>query len=1183
MTQPVAPEPLRLPSGSAAALDVFVDSAAESRVRTGHAPPRDAEEATLLGQADGVFTLHLPLAGREPVTVKLRWWAARKHWKPHCSCSDFRAFRMCAHLGPAAIALRRLVPPAAGDPAARAPRSSFAREVADRAGRRLTPAEWKRLDELRACHQRYLERGTLGEWDLARAGWMPYHTTFPPQALPQGLPLSEQDFWLCVSLELRRQNIPLPDFMTAVSDPARASPALLEFFAVRRRRAWAADLEKAEIASQGERQAAPAEFRLRVTAEGLEFECRTPLHENFHGPHLPRGAPAAELNRWMAGWVGESPLPPEGSLALRMMQLDVFDARHTLSWRSGPDLEIFSRLASITDLRRHLVDEEGEPLIFHSQPLSWRLVEPDAPGQPYRFELITADGQPFTGVIHAVAPARPAWYICAEGIYAGPVDLPRRTGYQVAVPAEVAESAIGLRLARRAGVEAPPAIVAKVRVAPVPVRVEIRLAGIPGRKTKERLLLEAVVLGPGDVALERLAESRWRRLPGIAAEAQDDFVLADRRLAEATAAWVADSGFAWEPGENLWRRPVAGEDFASDLHHWLRAAPVGLDLRLAGAVQSLLDGIIAVDLAVEATPVAEDGRSDWFDLKLRSEWPAHGLTPEEVDLLRAASGRWVRLPDKGWRRLEVTADDTVAALARLGLDPADTDGPPRRVHALQLAGGPAQLIPADIAELVSRRAEEIALRVTPPPPPGLQAELRPYQVEGFHFLAYLAANRFGGVLADDMGLGKTVQTLAWLLHLRAEAGPEAGPTLVVCPKSVMENWREECVRFAPELRARVWRAAEAEDFRPLGTDADLHIINYTHLRLIEGRWPTTPFLAVVADEAQAIKNPDSDSHRALCAVPARHRLALTGTPIENRLLDLWAILAFAMPGLLGSRSEFQRRHGPRADAHARVRLAARVRPFLLRRTKAQVAPDLPARIEEDLHCDLEGTQRRLYEAELKRARSILLRLRTGEDLDEERFNILASLTRLRQICCDPRLILPEDAQEGAKMELLRGQVETLIEEGQKVLVFSQFTSFLDLIQPALAATFPGVPVFRLDGATENRGALVEAFQATEGAALFLLSLKAGGTGLNLTAASYVILCDPWWNPAVENQAIDRTHRIGQASQVIAYRLVARDTVEEKIRNLQAGKRALAQDVLGEERFARSLDLDDFRFLLGEGG
>ena len=461
------------------------------------------------------------------------------------------------------------------------------------------------------------------------------------------------------------------------------------------------------------------------------------------------------------------------------------------------------------------------------------------------------------------------------------------------------------------------------------------------------------------------------------------------------------------------------------------------------------------------------------------------------------------------------------------------------------------------------------------------AELRPYQREGYHFLAYLSTNHFGGILADDMGLGKTVQTLAWLLWLRAQPDFAGRASLVVCPKSVTDNWLAEGAKFAPGLRVRVLpRGSSDAALKAARAEADLVVINYAQLRGMEKALSSAPWHAAILDEAQYIKNPDSQTAKAAWALRTEHRLALSGTPIENRLLDLWSIMGFAMPGILGKRAAFAKSFDQRSDPFARTRLAARVRPFVLRRTKGEVAKDLPERSEEDLFCELEGEQATLYRAELKRARAALLNINTSKELDKKRFNILTSLLRLRQICCHPALVSEKAAQaDSAKLNALFDVLEPIIEEGHKVLVFSQFIQMLDIIRAEIERR--EWRHFLLTGDTEDRGALVRNFQQSEGSAVFLISLRAGGFGLNLTAASYVVLYDPWWNPAVENQAIDRTHRIGQTSQVIAYRLIVKESIEEKIRTLQRSKSALAADILGEESFTRALTLDDFRFLLGE--
>ena len=458
----------------------------------------------------------------------------------------------------------------------------------------------------------------------------------------------------------------------------------------------------------------------------------------------------------------------------------------------------------------------------------------------------------------------------------------------------------------------------------------------------------------------------------------------------------------------------------------------------------------------------------------------------------------------------------------------------------------------------------------PPVPPELPAILRPYQRRGVEWLHHLCDVGCHGLLADEMGLGKTLQVLS-LLAVRQV---KDRPSVIVCPASVVPVWREEIARFFPHLRVDTLKTGHdfAHHREPV-----IWIASYTQLRKHRALLPDVAFAYAILDEGQFIKNPTSQVAAAARALAARHRLVLTGTPIENRLGDLWSLFAFAQPGLLGSQSSFRRQFNER-DPSALGRLHRRVRHFLLRRTKAQAAPDLPPRTENEIVVDLEPEQRRLYDAELKRARAQLLGVETDRALDRVRFNILASLLRLRQICCHPALV--DAAHAGlpsAKLDALIERLEELREEGHQVLVFSQFVGMLELIRERLEQA--GIGHLMLTGATEDRQQLVEQFQTDNSRTVFLLSLKAAGFGLNLTAASYAVLYDPWWNPAVEAQAIDRTHRIGQTKPVFAYRLLAAGTIEQKIRVLQQEKAALAAAVVQEESLASVLDLESLRRIL----
>jgi superfamily II DNA or RNA helicase len=465
------------------------------------------------------------------------------------------------------------------------------------------------------------------------------------------------------------------------------------------------------------------------------------------------------------------------------------------------------------------------------------------------------------------------------------------------------------------------------------------------------------------------------------------------------------------------------------------------------------------------------------------------------------------------------------------------------------------------------------------PPRSFRGTLREYQREALGWFSFLRRFQFGGCLADDMGLGKTVMVLA-LLDARRQAGASAErrPSIVVVPRSLVFNWRDEAARFSPKLKIADYTGTQRDPASL--ADADLVLTTYGTLRRDAARLNAIEFDYAILDEAQAIKNAATASAKAARLLRARHRLALSGTPIENHLGELWSLFEFLNPGLLGSAKAFQRASSARTKGDDNLDWLTRaLRPFILRRTKEQVAPELPRRTEQTLQCELEPAQRRHYDELRAHYRQTLLARIARDGVNRSKMQILEALLRLRQAACHSGLIDPARAHEpSAKFELLIPRLLEVIEEGHKALVFSQFTSLLGLLRPRLEDLH--IPYEYLDGRTRDRAARVERFQSDPECRLFLISLKAGGLGLNLTAAEYVFLLDPWWNPAVEAQAIDRAHRIGQSRHVFAYRLLARDTVEEKVAELQQSKRDLADAILkADAGLIRSLKAEDLEMLL----
>jgi len=565
--------------------------------------------------------------------------------------------------------------------------------------------------------------------------------------------------------------------------------------------------------------------------------------------------------------------------------------------------------------------------------------------------------------------------------------------------------------------------------------------------------------------------------------------------------------------------------------------------------------------------------------QIRDEWEA---IPDADALARILADRPVYLDrgNKGYVALDLSPLAPLLHLflvhhAELGaLHPSDA----RVVRLAEeaLAGSAVRF--ADKAGILplAHRLEALAAAGSFVPPAGLKAQLRGYQAYGAAWMGTLLEAGFGGVLADDMGLGKTVQTLA-LLQARREANTP-GASLLIAPTSLLHVWRTQAAEFAPELRVAILHGSDRATMRDSALDADLVVTTYPLLSRDRDWLAMQDWGLVILDEAQTLKNPASQMAKTLREIPAKGRLALTGTPLENSLQDLWTLIDWINPGLLGDRKRFQtlfrtpiEKHG---DAAAQARLKRRLRPFLLRRTKEEVAAELPPRTEILERVELSKSQQALYESVRSRMDARVREAISSRGMAAARITVLDALLKLRQVCCDPALVKTAAARsvvESAKRERLASLLGELVAEGRRVLVFSQFVEMLQLIKTDLDAA--GILSLSLTGQTRKRSEVLEAF-AKGAAPVFLLSLKAGGVGLTLTEADTVILYDPWWNPAVERQAMDRTHRIGQTKPVFVHRLVAAGTVEEKILNMQARKQALADALFDETGPAADVLLDE---------
>ncbi len=574
---------------------------------------------------------------------------------------------------------------------------------------------------------------------------------------------------------------------------------------------------------------------------------------------------------------------------------------------------------------------------------------------------------------------------------------------------------------------------------------------------------------------------------------------------------------------------------------------------------------------------------DWFDFSFSIELAGgQQFSSVEVQRLLQVGQNVTRLRDGRIAILDTDGLEEFQAILR-DCDPAQS-----RPGMYRIGRSQAAYVDAAFGELAGAsiqstqewtnwtRAQRQLVPLESEPLGSLEGVLRPYQKEGVYWLRFLSRNGLGGILADEMGLGKTLQTLAFLRTLD-------GPSLVVCPSSLLFNWMREAQKFVPELKVLCIEGSDRAKLFGRILESNIVLTSYPLLRRDIDRFRNFKFSSIFLDEATHIKNPDTQNAQAAMALVGRHRFVLTGTPVENSVRDLWSLLHFVLPGYLGRREDFRERYElpiSRGSQPERARLAKRLRPVMLRRLKQQVVKELPEKIEQVTYCHLSPEQEELYQKLRQESRRKLDELSGAKDQGRARIAMLTALLRLRQACCDLRLLGQEAERPSGKLEVLEELLEEAIDGGHRVLLFSQFVSMLRLIRASMDKA--EIQYGYLDGQTKDRAKAVDDFQQTDRLPLFLISLKAGGVGLNLSAADTVIHFDPWWNPAVEAQATDRAHRIGQTRVVTSYKLIARGTVEEKILSLQRKKREMIQSTVeSEEPVMTGLSMEEISELLLE--
>ncbi len=1000
-------------------------------------------------------------------------------------------------------------------------------------------------------------------------------------ALTQGLwieqPEDEYSLWQYIALVFDDRKIAIPSFLEAHTHLDETRMGIHARNRKKETRLWKNRLgnlsQRRDFSHTGN-----LELRLRLQGRTLKWEARAIGHPDFEP------LSARELTQWLAKDFGFLDRFAAVSLPICALFQDYFRStqRARIDLDKAEDCSFVNALIHRSDTNDRIVGKEGQPLEIKDRRLKWSGSEagPDDTGN-YHLELIFEDGEPAPLPL-TYLPGQNALYLHSESLYPGPsllqAEADPNNGFKI--PQEAIESSEGLLFLRNQGLALPERLAGKIVTVPLQTFLYCEVVESKEAVGGGRYLSVSLVSASRDQKhWFALTEQGWT--PSANRENGEDSLPADEgtlfEYPDATRFVASLHQFDLsETEQGLWTRSI-DYTFPEIFTEWIQGVPSDLQIIADDELDSLVDRKPAgrYRLHIEA-----NDNQDWFNVKLEPELLDTTLTEAEQQVLLKANGGFVHFPGKGWRLFEPNVAAGQQELFRqLGLADGESASDTHSFHAMQLAETQLEDALAETqARGIRKRATEITARTPANLPKGITTQLRPYQEEGFRFLAFLSHNRFGGILADDMGLGKTLQTLTWLTWLKLHR-PKGEPfkCLVVCPKSVVHVWIQEVERHSQLLSIESFDPLDASIEKWQASETDILVTNYSQLRINKDFFLNQRWTVAALDEGQYIKNPQSQTAKAAFALDSEHRVVLTGTPIENRILDLWSLFAFAMPGLLGSQPSFKRQY-KETDPESPKRLFNRIRHFILRRSKAQVAPDLPDRIEETLTCQMEGEQRDLYTAELKNVQSRLQSIQSDAEFDRERFNILSSLLRLRQICCHPRLVDPAYADmNSAKLEALLELVAELKDEGHKVLIFSQFVEMLEIIRAELEKM--DCAHLMLTGKTRNREELVNQFQDDESITAFLLSLRAAGSGLNLTAATYVVLYDPWWNPAVEAQAIDRTHRIGQRNAVNAYRLTIKDSVEDKIQSLQLKKENLANEVVQEDSLNQILDLDRLKTIL----
>ncbi|MCE9519990.1 MAG: DEAD/DEAH box helicase [Verrucomicrobia bacterium] len=1065
----------------------------------------------------------------------------------------------------------------ASEPEAAAPAKTLRAILQEKLNRVPTPTDEQYLLKIESRFDRFQKSGALHDHDMVRIHprW-PVESYDPLHLWPEP-PRDILSFWNYVAAALTERKLNYPTALDCITDLETTRARLNDW-------RQAEDLPRwTQLIRTFIRRATPeqtqTEARLIITSSEARFQTRSDATQAWRVPS------ELEFREFItAQSQGTLHAPLHSRLLIESCLRSLRDDAQPVMRIDESNVALWlATLFGQSELNDLLLTLDETPFDRPSASLQWRTIEKPGSSDTSNviLKLCDAAGHDAPRPLRHL-PGVQSFYLSPDSLYIGPTAFFTSTTVPatVEIPWDAAATEEGVAFLEKLGVPLPVAIASRVKRETLRVEFTARCVARADVAAAEHIAVTARAMSADGQVVHALRGGRWE-LQQQPAPNPEIITCYDRTALDSAPSLLEGLNTAYDLELDAFRTRIT-KQFPERFLEWAKSLPPEVTLDADVRLQSILADPLKATIRFEI----EETGIDWFDLRLVFDIDGVTLKPAEIRRLIAARGGFVRLADGTWRSVVLELNEEQRqAIEGLGLDLQDLSDEAHPLHLRQLAQQERRgLVPPEVLEKLRSRLAKLDVETKPEVPVELGVTLRPYQIEGYHFLVYLTVNRLGGILADDMGLGKTLQSIAWILWLRAQAIAEnitPAPCLVVCPKSVLDVWAVEFAKAAPNLKVQVLREKDSLDLESPGANQDVLVLNYAQLRGCIDSLQKVNWIAAILDEGQQIKNPNSKVAKAAKLIHAQNRLVLTGTPLENRLLDLWSLMSFSTPGALGDRAYFQKHFDRRKDDRAAQRLTSRMRPFIMRRTKGQVARELPARSEEDMLCEMSELQEKLYREHLSQAQHMLLTTTGSEALSKRRFAILQAITRLRQICCHPALVMPDARnEESAKLNSLLDLLEQLHDEGHKVLVFSQFVTMLNLIRDQLTAL--GRPFHYLTGASKDRASIVDAFQNDPNPAVFLLSLKAGGSGLNLTAASYVILFDPWWNPAVENQAIDRAHRIGQTQPVMAYRLITRNSIEEKIRLLQMQKSLMSNDVLGEEQFTSALDRRDLEYLFDLG-